>query len=97
MFCASVLNRRSGILVVPRWIQSSERRCGDAVQVPPNYDSLLGKLIVWADTREKAIVRMQRALSETVITCATSLSHVPRLVCRPLHAPPVPRSTTLKP
>mmetsp|Transcript_17481 Transcript_17481/g.52411 ORF Transcript_17481/g.52411 Transcript_17481/m.52411 type:complete len:568 (-) Transcript_17481:509-2212(-) len=36
--------------------------------VPPNYDSLLGKLIVWADTREKAIVRMQRALSETVIT-----------------------------
>ena len=36
--------------------------------VPPNYDSLLGKLIVWADDREAAIVRMLRALDETVIT-----------------------------
>jgi acetyl-CoA carboxylase biotin carboxylase subunit len=35
--------------------------------VPPSYDSLLGKLIVWAPTREKAIQRMQRALSDTVI------------------------------
>lgn len=31
--------------------------------VPPNYDSLLGKLIVWAPTREAAIIRMQRALA----------------------------------
>lgn len=31
--------------------------------VPPNYDSLLGKLIVWAETREAAITRMKRALS----------------------------------
>ena len=36
--------------------------------VPPNYDSLLGKLIVWGDDREKAITRMLRALDETVIT-----------------------------
>nr|BBG67103.1 acetyl-CoA carboxylase biotin carboxylase subunit [Gnetum ula] len=36
--------------------------------VPPSYDSLLGKLIVWAPTREKAIARMQRALNETIIT-----------------------------
>lgn len=36
--------------------------------VPPNYDSLLGKLIVWAPTREKAIERMRRALKDTVIT-----------------------------
>jgi len=36
--------------------------------VPPSYDSLLGKLIVWAPTREKAIVRMQRALNDTIIT-----------------------------
>lgn len=35
--------------------------------VPPSYDSLLGKLIVWAPTREKAIARMQRALNETII------------------------------
>lgn len=36
--------------------------------VPPTYDSLLGKLIVWAPTRERAIARMQRALDDTVIT-----------------------------
>ncbi|KAJ8444912.1 hypothetical protein Cgig2_015258 [Carnegiea gigantea] len=36
--------------------------------VPPTYDSLLGKLIVWAPTREKAIARMKRALDDTVIT-----------------------------
>jgi acetyl-CoA carboxylase biotin carboxylase subunit len=35
--------------------------------VPPHYDSLLAKLIVWAETREAAIARMQRALDEFVI------------------------------
>ena len=35
--------------------------------VPPHYDSLLAKLIVWAETREAAIARMQRALDEYVI------------------------------
>jgi acetyl-CoA carboxylase, biotin carboxylase subunit len=33
-------------------------------EVPPHYDSLLAKLIVWAETREAAIARMQRALDE---------------------------------
>ena len=33
-------------------------------QVPPFYDSLLGKLIVWDETREGAIARMTRALDE---------------------------------
>lgn len=32
--------------------------------VPPFYDSLLGKLIVWDETRETAIARMKRALAE---------------------------------
>ena len=36
-------------------------------QIPPFYDSLLGKLIVHAPTREKAIDRMRRALGEYVI------------------------------
>ncbi|KAK6941217.1 Biotin carboxylase-like, N-terminal domain [Dillenia turbinata] len=36
--------------------------------VPPTYDSLLGKLIVWAPTRERAIERMKRALDDTIIT-----------------------------
>lgn len=35
-----------------------------AAQVPPNYDSLLGKLIVWGEDRTQAIARMQRALNE---------------------------------
>jgi acetyl-CoA carboxylase biotin carboxylase subunit len=33
-------------------------------QVPPFYDSLLGKLIVWDETRDAAITRMARALAE---------------------------------
>ncbi|CAI5474752.1 unnamed protein product [Closterium sp. Yama58-4] len=36
--------------------------------VPPSYDSLLGKLIVWAPTRERAIERMKRALHDTIIS-----------------------------
>ena len=36
----------------------------DGYQVPPFYDSLLGKLIVWDETREQAIARLQRALGE---------------------------------
>lgn len=35
--------------------------------IPPQYDSLLAKLIVWAPTRGEAIARLQRALAETVI------------------------------
>lgn len=38
------------------------------LQVPPNYDSLLGKLIVWAEDRPSAINRMRRALNELVIS-----------------------------
>lgn len=40
--------------------------------VPPHYDSLLAKLIVWAETREAAIARMQRALDEYVIEGITT-------------------------
>jgi acetyl-CoA carboxylase, biotin carboxylase subunit len=39
----------------------------DGYQVPPFYDSLLGKLIVWDETRERAIDRMKRALGELEI------------------------------
>lgn len=35
--------------------------------VPPNYDSMIGKLIAYGDTREQAIARMRIALSEIVI------------------------------
>jgi acetyl-CoA carboxylase biotin carboxylase subunit len=35
--------------------------------VPSNYDSMIGKIIVHADTREQALARMRSALSETVV------------------------------
>ena len=35
--------------------------------IPPNYDSMIGKLIVTAQTREEALDKMTRALSEYVI------------------------------
>ncbi len=41
-------------------------------EVPPHYDSLLAKLIVWAETREAAIARMQRALDEFIIEGITT-------------------------
>ena len=36
-------------------------------EVPPFYDSLLAKLIVWGDTREIALARSRRALAELEI------------------------------
>jgi acetyl-CoA carboxylase, biotin carboxylase subunit len=36
----------------------------DGAEVPPHYDSLLGKLIVWDETRPQAIERALRALGE---------------------------------
>jgi acetyl-CoA carboxylase biotin carboxylase subunit len=35
--------------------------------VPPHYDSLIGKVITWADTREQAIAKMRIALSEMIV------------------------------
>ncbi len=35
--------------------------------VPPYYDSLIGKLIAYGDTREQAIARMRIALSEMIV------------------------------
>jgi acetyl-CoA carboxylase biotin carboxylase subunit len=41
-------------------------------EVPPHYDSLLAKVIVWAETRQEAIARMQRVLDEFVIEGITT-------------------------
>ncbi|MFI5279829.1 MAG: acetyl/propionyl/methylcrotonyl-CoA carboxylase subunit alpha [Gemmatimonadales bacterium] len=46
-----------------RWDGWIER----GVEVPVFYDSLLGKLIVWAESRERCIKRMRRALEDLVI------------------------------
>ena len=35
--------------------------------VPPNYDSMIGKIIVHGDTREQALARMRTALAETAV------------------------------
>ncbi len=32
--------------------------------IPPYYDSMIGKLVVWDDSRETALARLRRALSE---------------------------------
>jgi len=37
-------------------------------EIPPFYDSLIGKLIVWGIDRDAALKRMRRALSECAIT-----------------------------
>lgn len=49
--------------------------------IPPFYDSLIGKLIVWAETRELALARLRRALAETELTGpATTLPFFVRLL-----------------
>ncbi len=42
------------------------------LDVPVYYDSLLGKLIVWAETRPQAIERMKRALSDLIVSGVNS-------------------------
>jgi acetyl-CoA carboxylase biotin carboxylase subunit len=39
----------------------------EGFEVPIYYDPLIAKLLVWAPTRQEAISRMKRALSETII------------------------------
>ena len=40
----------------------------DGYMIPPHYDSMIGKLIVYGDSRELCLARLRRALSETVLT-----------------------------
>lgn len=39
----------------------------DGLDVPIYYDSMLGKLIVWAEDRPKAVARMRRALDDLLV------------------------------
>ena len=50
--------------------------------VPPHYDSLLAKLIVWGNDREEAINRLHRALSETVISGVSTTVDFYKLLIR---------------
>ncbi len=52
--------------------------------VPPFYDSLLGKLVVWDETRGHALVRLRRALGEMRVEgVATTLPLHRRLAAAP--------------
>lgn len=53
-------------------------------EVPPYYDSLLAKLIVWGKTREEAISRTRRALDEFIIEgLPTTIPFLRRLIDHP--------------
>ena len=39
----------------------------DGYRVPPHYDSLIAKLIVRGDDRNDCLMRLRRALSETIV------------------------------
>jgi acetyl-CoA carboxylase biotin carboxylase subunit len=45
-----------------------DTHCEPGENIPPHYDSLLGKLCVWAPDRPRAIARLRRALLETSVT-----------------------------
>ncbi|WIG57858.1 MAG: Biotin carboxylase of acetyl-CoA carboxylase [Ktedonobacterales bacterium] len=54
-------------------------------EIPPHYDSLLAKLIVWAPTRDEAIARGRRALKEFIIEgVPTTIPFHLRLLDNPL-------------
>ena len=53
-------------------------------QVPPYYDAMLAKLIVWGKTREEAIARMLRSLSEFEIEgIKTNIDYQRRIISNP--------------
>jgi len=53
-------------------------------EIPPFYDSLIGKLIVWGVDRDAAMKRMHRALSECAITgIPTTIDFHLALLARP--------------
>ena len=45
-----------------------DTHCEPGENIPPHYDSLLGKLCVWAPDRPRAVARLRRALAETSVT-----------------------------
>lgn len=56
-------------------------------EVPPYYDSLLAKLVVWGETREIAVARAQRALGEFQIEgLPTTIPFLQRLLGHPVVA-----------
>ncbi len=50
-------------------------------QIPPEYDSLIAKLVVWAPTRERAIARLRRAIDEYVVEGVPTTLGLLRALC----------------
>ncbi len=64
-----------------------DTHCYSGYVVPPNYDSMIAKLIVHAPTREYAIARMLRALDEFVIVgVKTTIPLLKRILAHPRFA-----------
>jgi acetyl-CoA carboxylase biotin carboxylase subunit len=64
-----------------------DTHCYSGYTVPPNYDSMIAKLIVHAPTRAEAIARMLRALDEFVIEgVKTTIPAHKRILRHPLFA-----------
>ena len=50
--------------------------------VPPYYDSLICKLIIHGETRQEAIQRLERALSELIIDGISTTSEIFNLIIK---------------
>lgn len=58
--------------------------CYEGYEIPMYYDPMIGKLIVWATTRQYAIERMRRVLYEFKITgLKTNLGYLKRIMHTP--------------
>jgi urea carboxylase len=62
--------------------------------ITPFYDPMLAKVIVWADTRQAAIARLERALADTTLSgVETNLDYLRQVVSEPeFHAGAFPTS-----
>jgi acetyl-CoA/propionyl-CoA carboxylase, biotin carboxylase, biotin carboxyl carrier protein len=49
--------------------------------IPPQYDSLISKLVVWAPTRDRAIARLRRAIDEYVVEGVPTTLPLLRALC----------------
>ena len=69
-------------LTVPQDIGTRvDSHCYEGYEIPMNYDPMIGKLIVWATTREYAIERMRRVLYEYKITgLTTNIRYLRRII-----------------
>jgi acetyl-CoA/propionyl-CoA/long-chain acyl-CoA carboxylase, biotin carboxylase, biotin carboxyl carrier protein len=49
--------------------------------IPPDYDSLIAKLVVWAPTRHEALARLRRAIDEYVVDGVPTTLPLLRALC----------------